>query len=132
MSFHVTELSRITSGPLATDSAYGNNGAFDIESAEPGWRLAIIASDEKDAAEINLPPWQHVSVRAYNRGGRSRIPSWKEMCQVKDLFWDAEDVVMQLHPARSEYVNCHSDVLHLWKPVGQEIPTPPSEMVGPK
>jgi hypothetical protein len=52
------------------------------------------------------------------------------MAYVKDLCWDAEDVVMQLHPRKSEYVNNHPHVLHLWRPVDVEIPTPPSIFVG--
>jgi len=46
------------------------------------------------------------------------------------LFWDAEDVVIQYHPAKSEYVNVHDNCLHLWRPVGVELPTPPRELVG--
>lgn len=48
------------------------------------------------------------------------------------MFWDAEDVVMQLHPAQSVYVNHHPGCLHLWRPVSIAIPTPPAWMVGPK
>ena len=51
------------------------------------------------------------------------------MCHVKDLCWDAEDVVMQLHPRQSEYVNNHPHVLHLWRPKVQVIPTPPKAAV---
>lgn len=121
--FHVSELSRVADGPMGTDSSWGNNGAFQTSSPEPGWLLVLIASDGDD--------WEHVSVHAARQiGGQQRTPTWKEMNYVKDLFWDAEDVVMQLHPKRSEYVNNHPCVLHLWRPVGIEIPTPPSYMVG--
>ena len=120
--FHVPELARNTTHPLlGTTSADGNNGAFDIESPEPGWRLALICSDGIG--------WEHVSVHA-NRGRRLRTPNWREMSYVKDLCWDDEDVVMQLHPRRSEYVNNHPNVLHLWRPTAREIPTPPSFTVG--
>lgn len=54
------------------------------------------------------------------------------MCQVKAIFWDKDDVVMQLHPAESEYVNFHKYCLHLWRPIGIAIPVPPTYMVGPK
>lgn len=132
MAFHVPELSRLTEGPshMVSDSRYGNNGAFQLESPNPGWRLMIIASDEPLEGSL---PWEHVSVQAYRDSpAQVRIPTWKEMCFVKDVFWDAEDVVMQLHPKRSEYVNHHPAVLHLWRPVGVDIPTPPSSMIGPK
>jgi hypothetical protein len=122
MSFHVPEHARIIGGPLASDQTYGNNGAFALPSPEPGWALIIIASDGM--------AWEHVSARAVDKNGRrSRVPTWKEMCFLKDTYWDGEDVVMQLHPAASTYVNTHKHVLHLWRPTDQTIPLPPVECV---
>ncbi len=69
--------------------------------------------------------WEHVSVST-----PKQTPSWEAMCFVKDLFWGPEEVVMQLHPRQSEYVNRHKFCLHLWKPLGQTIPTPPQILVG--
>jgi hypothetical protein len=69
--------------------------------------------------------WDHVSVSTANR-----CPNWDEMCFVKQLFWSPDDVVMQLHPAASEYVNEHPYCLHLWRPQGVTLPTPPAIMVG--
>lgn len=69
--------------------------------------------------------WEHLSVSHQ----KAQLPTWNEMCALKDLFWDPEDCVMQLHPPLSEYVNCHPRVLHLWRPVGVEIPRPPKIMV---
>ncbi len=132
MSFHVPELSRITIHDhpfLGTDASYGNNGAFDIESPEPGWRLYLICSDGSDTSEVDVP-WEHVSVHAHNKQGRQRTPSWREMAYVKDLCWDGEDVVVQFHPRKSQYVNNHPHVLHLWRPTKAEIPTPPTIAVG--
>jgi hypothetical protein len=40
------------------------------------------------------------------------------MCFVKGLFWDDEDVAIQFHPAKSEYVNFHPFALHLWRKEG--------------
>lgn len=124
MSFHVPELSRFQGEPsLASDATDGNNGAFFIESPEPGWRLFLIASDGLS--------WEHVSVSA-RRATQSRIPTWREMAYVKNLCWDDEDVVIQFHPRKSEYVNCHPHVLHLWRPTDAVIPTPHPAMVGPR
>lgn len=64
--------------------------------------------------------WEHVSVSL-----SSRCPTWEEMCAVKDIFWEPEDTVMQLHPPRSQYINCHPHVLHLWRPASEKIPMPP-------
>lgn len=59
--------------------------------------------------------WEHVSVSLH-----TRCPNWREMCFVKDLFWDEEEEVIQLHPKKSQYVNVHEFCLHMWKPP-QEI-----------
>lgn len=104
--FHVPEKYRIKTGfPGVSDSAAdGNNGAF-IIPIKGKWRYAfIIASDGEG--------WEHVSVHI-NQGGQDLTPSWDEMCKVKDIFWDAEDCVVQYHPPRSEYVNNHKHTLHL-------------------
>lgn len=94
--------------------------------------------------------WDHVSVSL-----ATRTPTWEEMCWVKRLWFLPEEVVMQLHPAESEYVNYHPFCLHLWRPQsdaeiaaireewGEEwiygdlqshgdIPLPSSILVGPK
>lgn len=120
MSFHCPEKLRILTGQLASDASFGNNGAFFIPfklSSKSG--IWAIASDGRG--------WEHVSASAKNR-----TPSWSEMCRIKALFWDPEDVVVQYHPRESEYINCHPYTLHLWRPIGFELPTPPSILVGPK
>lgn len=109
---------RIRTGLLSSDASFGNNGAFVIQGPR-GRRLYIIASDGAG--------WEHVSV---SRQDSATPPLWDEMCYVKDLFWDEDEVVMQLHPKKSEYVNNHPGTLHLWKPVYMEIPIPPSILVG--
>ena len=60
---------------------------------------------------------EHVSVSLTKATGEPflRTPTWEEMCYVKDQFWGDEDVVVQFHPKKSEYVNVHSYVLHLWR-----------------
>lgn len=130
MSFHVPEPARDRTHPqLGTTLADGNNGLFRMVSVEPGWFLALICSDSSDPAEPEK--WEHVSVHAYRTiGGQQRTPTWKEMSYVKRLCWDGEDVVMQLHPRESEYVNNHPNVLHLWRPINATIPTPPFRFVG--
>lgn len=96
--------------------------------------LALIASD---GTEPEVPAglgWEHVSVHAYRgtleRARQLRTPTWREMVFVKDLCWDGEDVVMQLHPRKSAYINNHPHVLHLWRSRDQAIPEPPSILVG--
>lgn len=69
--------------------------------------------------------WEHLSVSTPNK-----TPTWDVMCKLKDIFWNEEEVCMQLHPAKSDYVNMHEHCLHIWKPIDKQIPTPPSIMVG--
>ena len=68
--------------------------------------------------------WEHVSVCPSNR-----TPDWDEMNAIKDMFWNDDEVVMQLHPAKSNYVNLMTKCLHLWRPITQEIPVPPTVYV---
>ncbi len=122
--FHVPEQYRLATGPMGSDASLGNNGAFIIPSPfsarHTRRQLVVIASDGQ--------LWEHVSVHA-EQGNQQFTPYWDEMAYAKDLFWDGEDVVMQLHPRRSEYVNMHANTLHLWRPIGVEIPTPPIKLV---
>lgn len=70
--------------------------------------------------------WDHVSVSPY----KHRItPSWDDMCRVKDMFFRDDEVVVQYHPAKSEYVNKMPNCLHLWRPQNVELPTPPTIFV---
>jgi hypothetical protein len=117
MTFKTPERYRVRTGRLATTEAHGCNGCFFIPIRGSIAPLRVIASDGEG--------WEHVSVSLPNR-----CPTWSEMCQAKALFWDDEDRVMQLHPPRSEWVNNHPNCLHLWRPIGQEIPAPPSYTVG--
>jgi hypothetical protein len=121
--FHVPERFRIISGRMGSNQSYGNNGAFRIPSPRGKRELFIIASDGMK--------WEHASVHA-SQGQEDYTPTWDEMCFIKDLFWDDEDVVMQLHPKKSQYVNNHPNTLHLWRPTESSIPTPDSILVGIK
>lgn len=110
---------------LATDDTAGNNGYFQIPHPKRGFSTAIncIASDGDG--------WEHVSVSVLVTGMEpQRVPDWSEMCFIKDTFWDEEDAVVQFHPPKSEYINMHNFVLHLWRRSGENFDTPPKIMVG--
>lgn len=96
----------------------GNNGCFQVPCYITANNLTVISSDGEG--------WDHVSVSLPNR-----CPNWQEMCFVKDLFFDKEEAVMQLHPAASRYKNFHPYCLHMWRPQDSEIPLPPDFMVAP-
>ena len=102
------------------ESSPGANwGAFQVQLGPI--TLNIISSGTADNG------WEHVSVST-----QYRSPTWDEMHYVKRLFWRDDEVVMQLHPTKAEYVNCHPFCLHMWRPLRATIPIPPSELVGPK
>lgn len=129
MAFKVPEKNRVRAGRMASDETAGNNGAFLFQAdyaklARSPEFLFVIASDGMG--------WEHVSVSL-----QGRTPTWAEMCRIKDEFWGPEDVVLQFHPARSQYVNFATNCLHLWRaidtrgnPLEQRVP--PTYMVGPK
>lgn len=116
MSFHVPEKFRITFGQLGSGPEIGNAGAFAIKLKNAQLVFAI-ASDALG--------WEHVSVSR-----KDRCATWGEMCQVKSIFWDAEDCVVQYHPPESDYVNQHPNCLHLWRPTSGGLIRPPSIFVG--
>lgn len=93
------------------------------------WYAQIIA-----AADFpETAGWQHVSVCM--RGKRKedyRLPTWHELRQVKDLFWNEDETVVSFFPKKSEYINVHEWVLHLWSRADREIELPPSILIGPK
>lgn len=125
--FHVPNKYRLKDHPLPamnSDDSYGNNGIFIIPYQKPnGLQYRVQASDGMG--------WEHCSVSIALPGRQAlRCPTWEEMCFIKNLFWDAEDCVVQFHPAKSEYVNRHPFVLHLWRSTAQTIPTPDKIMVG--
>ena len=109
--FHVPNHYRFTDKHhcLSSDDSHGNNGAFMVPVES--YVLLCIASDGSG--------WEHVSVSF-----QKHTPSWKQMCAIKDIFWDPEDVVVQYHPRESDYVNMHEHCLHLWRPIDQKLPTP--------
>ena len=126
--FHVPIQYRVRSGHLASDDTYGNNGAFQV-------------THPRDAKRYSKPPrmlciasdgmlFEHVSISL----NRPRCPKWEEMCYIKNLFWDKEDAVIQIHPPADQYVDCHPFTLHLWRKAGTNdfYEAPPSYMVGPK
>lgn len=94
-------------------------GIFRIKSKIDFKEMFIIASSSHG--------WDHVSVSK-----AKRCPLWGDMCHIKDLFFNDDEVVMQLHVATKDWVNNHANCLHLWRPQTTTISTPPSILVGIK
>jgi hypothetical protein len=112
-----------------TDASWGFNGFFLFPWPGVARQIKCIASDGGPDGDWAGGEWQHVSV---SLNGSHRPPTWDIMCIVKDLFWEPEDVVIQIHPRKSEYVNNHPGCLHLWRSLKEVQPLPPSFCVGDK
>lgn len=102
---------------FGTSKPFSNWGYFEIGP------MAIISSGDAEAPQAQ--GWEHVSVSL-----RDRCPTWEEMCKVKDLFWQEEEVVIQIHPAKSKHVNNHPFCLHLWRKPTATLDLPPPHLVG--
>lgn len=73
--------------------------------------------------------WEHVSVSPFKK---KNIPSWEDMCRLKEMFFKDDEAVIQIHPRKADYVNFDSNCLHLWRPTDEHLPLPPTFMVGPR
>ena len=111
------EQKRITKGKMTSSYRDGFNGQFAV------WHKKI----ELLVQASNGKGWEHVSV---SRRGSNNNPSWGDMCFVKGLFWKPDECVIQYHPAEANYINDHPGCLHMWRPIGQDVPMPPTNLVG--
>ncbi len=103
--FKAPEKYRIKTGILGSDESYKNNGYFVIKTLKLKAQLKVICSDKMG--------WEHVSVSHHKR-----TPTWDEMCFIKNLFWHEEDIAVQFHPAKKDYINNHPYCLHLFRKFG--------------
>ena len=95
------------------------DGAYRIRRGSA--TLGVIAS--------NGCGWEHVSVSL-----PTRCPTWEEMAFVKSLFFEPEELAIEIHPKASAYINVHPFCLHIWRPVAAaafDAMMPPSFLVGP-
>ena len=102
--------------PRIECSAMGVDGGLFRYNLYGKRSLRVVAS--------NSLGWDHVSVSLNHR-----TPTWEEMCEVKDIFFEPEEIVIQYHPPKSQYVNVHDYCLHMWKEQGIEVKLPPKFMV---
>lgn len=60
--------------------------------------------------------WEHVSISHFNK---RKLPTWDDMCRIKEMFWGKDVTVVQFHPAEGAYIHSVKgleNVLHLWRP----------------
>lgn len=109
------EQGRIQTGPYGSTCHEGNNGVFRFKHKAA--TLTCMVSDEGG--------WDHVSVSVI---GLHRTPTWAEMEFVREIFFHDDEWVIQYSPARKDKID-NAEVLHMWRPQGEELPKPPSAFV---
>lgn len=73
--------------------------------------------------------WEHCSISPY---AKRIMPDWDSMCELKSIFWNDDEAVIQIHPPKAEYVNNLPNCLHLWRCYYKDMLLPPSCFVGIK
>ena len=71
----------------------------------------ILSVERKGEGE----PWLHVSASF-----ASRLPAYKDMCQVKDIFIGRERKAIMVFAPEDEHINVNPNVHHLWSPMGRD------------
>lgn len=119
---------RSTAG-FAASSEGCTFGAFQIPAAgSKKVILNVIATDGHDGTVDT--GWEHVSVHAFDTiFTKKRIPTWLEMCFIKELFWEPGECVVQYHVPQSDHINVNEHVLHLWRCKTETFPMPPKIFV---
>lgn len=69
--------------------------------------------------------WEHLSVSFDDM-----LPDWNYMQEMKEMFWKDDEECFQLHPKKEDYINNHNYCLHIWRPLNEQIPIPPTILVG--
>ena len=73
--------------------------------------------------------WDHVSVSILYPDDTRGTPLWDDMERVFRLFFKEDETAYQLHVPRTEHVNIHNNVLHIWRPHKGKIPKPPRVLI---
>lgn len=108
-----------------------DSGRFsNVERGEDGFRATVHLSGYTASIIVSSGAgWEHASIQPMTR---KILPSWEDMCKIKDMIWNPEEAVIQIHPAEADYVNFASRCLHLWRCTYKEMVLPPSCLVGPR
>ena len=88
----------------------------------PGGKFYLIPRNNATLEVITSTSmgWEHVSIVVIQNDRDTRQPTYEEMVFVKGLFWDNDEISLEIHPKKSEYVNVNPDCLHLWKRIGED------------
>lgn len=75
----------------------------------------LVSVDLYEEGPVQDGHWLHISVsRGY------RLPTWPDMCRVRDELGFADRLFVQLIPPASHWLNLHEYTLHLWSRIDAE------------
>ena len=101
---------------MRTDKEIANKGVWNIRSLPIGMTGFIKLPDCKTCTVIwtrNEGGYDHVSVTPKHK---TYMPTWDDMCLLKDIFFKEQEEAYQFHPPTGHNVNTIHNCLHLWKP----------------
>lgn len=86
--------------------------ASGISSSQRSEFLIPTVTKKASISALNFPDddFEHVMLNP-----KHRLPTYEEMVLLKDIFWEQNEVAIQVHPAKSQYVNIAMYTLHLWR-----------------
>lgn len=76
--------------------------------------------------------WEWVSIILLDKEGNilRRYPKWAEMCEVKDICFNEDEAVIEIHGDINFNADAYPYTLNLFKPLTKEMPLPNPLMVG--
>lgn len=125
---------RVTEGEGATNDADGLNGNFTFKLKDaivqvsfagdeiPGWEHAVAVCFDKPSSSI-------IS-RFTSKEPEPRCPTNEEIMHIKRLFFDDDEAVVEIIPAKGNQTPWHPIARHLWHRTFSEFPMPLKTEVG--
>lgn len=86
---------------------FGPDG-WKFDNPDTGLRVIVTSAPRPDTTTDHTE-WVHASM-----SGVDRVPTWDEMCLLKQAVWGDRGEAYQIHPPLSDHVNVHPYALHLW------------------
>lgn len=106
----------------STDEILKNKRIWDHKAQFPFFHTAMVKLPDCGTCSVvwngSEDGYEHVSVSPTHK---FRVPTWDDMCVLKDIFFEDEEEAYQIHPKKSEYINLSQNCLHLWKPKDHEL-----------
>lgn len=117
--------SNILDFPLPNNEDYNkqtNIENINIPRKKGYYNISIIQTNDWKRIQVSLLNWWHQQLKVF--------PTWDEMCAIKDIFFNDDEAIIEIHPS-DEYKIYEKDyTIDLWKPLNKELPLPNPDLVG--